>query len=183
MTATTIELMWTPVEGATGYRIYRVDGLEGFEPNAVSLGRTDLVYDGLEVAFTDQAIEVDQFYTYILEVEAGESTLERRWVQTLAVDDVEPPTDIESLTAARTPEGVLLTWDSSQDDVEFSSYSVYLIVDDQRQYLGGGGDVEQTSFIDRQPPLGSATYVVEAVDFHGNRSPTAAVVIEGEGSS
>ncbi|MEM7275960.1 MAG: hypothetical protein AAF547_22985 [Actinomycetota bacterium] len=179
MTAGSIELFWSPVVDAEAYRLYRIVGLEGFDVTEIALDAERLVYEGTGSAHVDTTVEVGSFYTYVLVVAAGGVDLDRRWAQTLAVDDVTPPAPIVGLTAERTAEGAMLTWEPSDDDVEFSSYSVSLVEGETLRYLGGGGDLEQVSFLDREIPAGGATYAVQAVDFHGNRTEPALITIDG----
>ncbi len=105
----------------------------------------------------------------------------RRWTTALAVTDTEPPTAITGLTAEVTDDGVLLSWRPSTDEVEFAAYSVSIVsADGQTVYLGGGADATLTTFLDNQfgdvngsgPASSGSTieYVVEAVDYHNNRS-------------
>jgi fibronectin type 3 domain-containing protein len=178
MTASSIELFWAPVEAADQYNIYRVDNVSGFDSDSIPLTEDDLVYGGSDTVFVDTSVEEGLFYTYIMEVQIGEELLARRWAQTLAADDTVPPEPITGLTAERTDEGILLSWNPTDDDVEFSSYSVSLVQGDQLTYLGGGGDIEAVSFIDRNPPAGAVTYAVEAVDFHDNRTEAVEITIE-----
>ena len=86
-----------------------------------------------------------------------------------------PPTPVVGLSAAITADGVLLEWAPSSDDVEFASYSVSIMNGDELQYIGGGADPQQTSFLDPEPFDGSRAYHVVAVDFHNNRSQPAQV--------
>lgn len=178
MTASSIELFWAPVEAADQYNIYRIDNVSGFDSETISLTADDLVYDGTETVFVDTTVETGAFYTYIMEVEVADELLARRWAQTLAADDTVPPEPITGLTAERTDEGILLSWNPTDDDVEFSSYSVSLVQGDQLTYLGGGGDIEAVSFIDRTPPDGAVTYSVQAVDFHDNRTEAVEITVE-----
>lgn len=178
MTSSSIELFWAPVEQADGYRIYRVDNVSGFDSESIPLTEDELVYDGQDVTFVDTSVEDGAFYTYIMVVSTGDVDLARRWAQTLAADDLEPPEPITGLVGNRTDDGVLLQWEPSADDVEFSSYSVSLVQDEQLTYLGGGGDIEAISFLDRNPPAGPVTYAVEAVDFHDNRTEPVLITVE-----
>lgn len=117
------------------------------------------------------------FYTYVLEVQMLEGVLSRRWTQGLAIDDTTPPTPITNLRSEMTAEGLLLSWDPSSDNVEFAAYSVSIVDGEQLRYIGGGADVEQSSFLDTRPPAGTVTYSVQAVDFHDNRTEPATIEV------
>jgi len=176
-----VELAWSPVDRADTYQIHR--HITGIDVDTAELDDSNLVYRGPETQFVDATVEPNNFYTYFLVVEIDGEFGGRRWTQTLTVTDTEPPTKITGLTAERTNDGILLTWDQSSDNVEFASYavkSVKLSTDGEEQltYIGGGADLPQTSFLDTKPPDGSATYSVEAVDFHDNRSEPTRIVVD-----
>jgi hypothetical protein len=170
MTSSSIELVWSPVIDATGYQVYRLDDIIGFDPDTVPLDDAVLVFDGDASVTVDSDVVEGAFYTYVLEVQMSDGPLPRRWTQTLAMDDTTPPSPITNLEVSAGPDGVLLTWDESSDDIEFASYSVSVLEGDQLRYIGGGGDPEVTSFLDARPPAGIVTYSVQAVDFHDNRT-------------
>ena len=46
------------------------------------------------------------------------------------------------------------------------------------EYIGGGTEENQTSFIDTEAPSGPVTYLVQAFDFHDNGSEFAEVTVE-----
>ena len=74
---------------------------------------------------------------------------------------------------------MLLEWEPSSDNVEFAAYSVSLVADDlSLQYIGGGADESQSSFLDNTPISGTNTYLVQAFDFHDNPSEPAQITVE-----
>ena len=90
----------------------------------------------------------------------GDATTEPRWTEALTTADITPPTPITGLTATNTGDGVLLEWEPSFDDVEFAAYSVNVLNETgQFEYIGGGAEENQTSFIDTEAPTGSVTYL------------------------
>ncbi|MEM7323104.1 MAG: hypothetical protein AAF531_08460 [Actinomycetota bacterium] len=178
MTSTSIEIFWAPVEAADSYRIYRVDNVSGFDSASIPLTADELRYEGTDTTYVDTSVDRGSFYTYIMEVQVGEEILARRWAQTMAEDDTVPPEPITGLSGERTDEGILLQWDPTDDDVEFSSYSVFLVEEEQLTYLGGGGDIEAVAFIDRDPADGPVTYAVQAVDFHDNRTEAVTITVD-----
>ncbi len=174
-----VELRWTSVDAAeTMHRVYRVPTV-GTDPATVDLANATLVYAGPDLAFDDRAAPPGEFWTYVLEIDAdGITGQTRAWTDVLTVTDTTPPTAITGLSAAVTSDGVLLRWNPADDDVEFGAYAVLLVNDDDTAtYLGGGADVGLTSFLDDRPPSGQATYRVQAVDYHDNRS-TAEITVE-----
>ena len=178
MTDDNVEIVWSEVAGDdVVYQIFRFDGI-GFDPADVEL--VDPVHEGIgTLGWNDESVEAGSFYTYVMRVIADEKVLERRWTATLAVTDTTPPEPVTELQATVTAEGVRLEWSPSSDDVEFGSYSVYRTdLGDEPQYIGGGGDVEVTSFIDDDlPATGSVSYEVLATDFHGNQSTRVAITV------
>lgn len=179
MTDTMVELIWSEVEGdSVDYRLYRIETTAAADPDGVQLEADLLIYQGPETTFTDANVVTRTFYTYLLEVDVDEQTLSRRWTSALAVTDTEPPSPIIGLMAEITPDGVLLSWEPSSDAVEFASYSVSIDIAGELTYIGGGGDVGETSFLDDRPNEGSNTYIVQAVDFHNNRTEPVSIIIE-----
>ena len=180
MDDTRIDIVWSPVEGADTYRLFRLPTREA-DYEAIALGDLDgfeEVYEGLEFGFVDPNAPANTFLTYVLIAEVGDTTTEPRWTEALSIRDVTPPTPITGLRGTLTGEGVLLEWEPSFDDVEFAAYSVNVFADDgSLQYIGGGTEENQTSFIDNAAPSGSVTYLVQAFDFHDNGSEFAEVTV------
>ncbi len=178
MTEDAIEVVWSEVEGAdVVYQIFRFDSI-GLDRDAVEL--VTPVHEGIgTLSWIDESVEAGEFYTYVMRVIADDEVLERRWTNTLAVTDTTPPTDITGLAATIEGGEVLLEWNPSEDDVEFGSYGVFRTdVGDEPQYVGGGGDIAVTSFIDNDlPSSGEVGYEVVAFDFHGNRSNPVAITV------
>ncbi len=184
MSAAEVEVTWSEVEGDdVVYQLFRFETEPALDKEAVDLEVPYAEVIG-ELAFVDAAIEPGAFYTYVLRVIADDEVLERRWTDVLAVDDTTPPTQITNLQASITGEGVLLEWDPSSDDVEFGSYGVFRTDGEgEPQYIGGGGDLGQTSFLDDTvygdgaPQGGVASYEIVAFDFHNNRSTPTVIEI------
>jgi len=178
-----VELNWTEPNAASPqnpatFRIYRIETI-GNDPMTVQLGEAEAMYAGRDLSTTDTSVEPDTFYTYILEVEVAEGVIDQRaWTDTLTTTDTTPPSTITGLTAEVDGNDVVLRWNPSTDDVEFASYAVSLQTGDGLQYLGGGADPGQTNFVDNQPVTASSTYVVQAVDFHNNRSEPVSITVE-----
>ena len=150
MDADSVDLVWSDVEGANVYRLYRQLTAEA-DYDAITAGDlagTTLVYEGTETDWVDREPESGEFLTYVLVAQVGNDLTEPRWTEALTVDDTEPPSPIEGLVAELTDEGVLLQWDPATDNVEFASYSVSLMDRGELQYIGGGADESQTTFLD-----------------------------------
>lgn len=182
MDSSSVELVWSPVEGADTYRVLRLPTSEA-DYDAIAAGNlegAEEVYDDLDefFGFVDDDVPANTFLTYILVAEVDGQLTEPRWAEALTVDDVTPPAPVTGLTFEDTTDGVLLTWEPSPDDVEFAAYNVSILEDDgQFRYIGGGADVGQVSFLDDEAFTGTRTYVVAAVDFHNNVSTPAQVEV------
>ena len=180
MDADSVELVWSPVEQAEAYRVYRQLTRDADYDAVVrgDLRGADLVYEGIDLAWTDAEVPTGEFLTYVLvaQVVDGRQT-EPRWTEALTVNDTEPPSAITGLVAESTPEGVLLTWNPVTDNVEFAAYSVSLVELGERRYLGGGASEAQTSFLDTDTSAGTRLYEVVASDFHDNQSTAATIEI------
>ncbi len=177
-----VEVVWSPVDGAEQYQLYRLlrdDAdyaaiIDGVFTNAA------LVYEGPEYGYIDhEDVPSGVFLTYVLVAEVDGSVSPPRWTEALTITDTEAPAPIENLEAEVTDDGVLLSWDPSADNVEFAAYNVVYLADDGSwQYIGGGGDVGQTSFLDTEPRTGSNTYQVRAFDFHDNGTEPAEITVD-----
>lgn len=178
MTETRVELIWSEVEGQDiNYRLYRVETEGGVDPEGLDLGGPHSVYSGPGVGFVDETVQPNTFYTYLPEADVDGTALSRRWTTALTVTDHEPPSPVTGLRAGTNPDGVLLRWDPSTDNVEFAPYAVSLLVDGELRYLGGRSDPSQISFLDNRPETGPNVRVVQAVDFHDNRTEGARIEI------
>lgn len=195
MTSDAIGLSWAPTAGIERFKVYRFEPQPNVDPATAPPGSGTLIYDGIGVSALDTEPLEAVAVTYILEAESATgASVQRVWTTALAVDDTTPPAPITGLQAIVT-EGdrqrlrVELQWDESSDDVEFASYSVSIVDPageprpgdgdkaERLRYLGGGGDLEQNTYLDLNPPRGVAQYIVWATDFHGNRGEEARVEV------
>ena len=178
MTSSSVELVWSKIAGdSVTYRIHRFERNAGFNPDTAKFSADSEIYSGDANQWIDREVKANQFYTYVLDAEVDGKQLPRRWTEALTSDDTEAPTAITGLQANLTPEGVLLSWNRSADNVEFAAYSVSIVEENRLKYIGGGADIEQTSFLDNRPKSGLITYAVVAVDFHNNRTEAATVEV------
>ena len=181
MDETRVEVVWSPVDDAESYLLYVVPTAQTDYAAiaAGELGDAELVYDGPEFGFIDENVPADTFLTYILVAEVVDATTEPRWTEALTTTDITSPTPITGLVATNTTDGVLLEWEPSFDDLEFAAYSVSVLNElGSFEYIGGGSEENQTSFIDTEPSSGPVTYLVQAFDFHDNGSEPAQITIE-----
>ena len=177
-----VEIVWSPVDGAENYQLYRLlrdDADYAAIDDGVLTGAT-LVYEGDQYGYIDhENVPSGVFLTYVLVAEVDGVVTVPRWTEALTVTDTTPPTPIEDLAAEVTDDGVLLSWSPSSDDIEFAAYNVVtLAADGSWQYIGGGADESQTSLIDTDPLPGVNTYEVRAFDFHDNASEPAEIQVD-----
>lgn len=177
MSETQVDLVWSEVENASSYQLHREP--IGVDVMAVVLDQSNLIYRGSDNVHSDRTVEPDLFYVYILVVDIDGEPSARRWSEALTTNDTTPPTPITGLTGKRSGDTIELSWNPSSDEVEFASYSVSLVNDDDSlTYIGGGTEPAQSSFIDDKPSNGVNTYEVVAVDFHNNRTEPARIEVE-----
>jgi len=178
MTSSSVELVWSEIKSnSANYRVHRFERTNGLNPDTAIFSDLSKVYAGKATTWTDSHVKPNQFYTYVLDVNVDGKALPRRWTEALTVDDNEAPAAITGLRAEITADGVLLSWNRSADNVEFAAYSISIVEDSHLKYIGGGADLEQTSFLDNRPQPGLITYAVVAVDFHNNRTEAAMVSV------
>ncbi len=180
MDDTRVDLTWSEVADADGYQLYRLPTAAA-DYAAIADGILEdasLIYDGTATSVTDDDVPADTFLTYVLVADVGGVVTEPRWTEALTTPDTTPPTGIDDLEATITDDGVLLTWEASTDDVEFAAYAVTFEAENgSLQYIGGGAEENQTSFLDTAPRPGVNRYEVTAFDFHDNGSRPAQVEI------
>lgn len=179
-----VDIVWSPVDGADEYKLYRLLTSEA-DYDAITAGNLDgaeeIFSTDEDLGFIDRDVPEGEFLSYVLVAEVDGEFTEPRWTEALTVDDTTPPAPITGLTAIETPDGILLEWQPSPDNVEFASYSVSILEEnDQLRYIGGGADVGQVSFLDDEPFTGERTYVVVAVDFHNNVSDPGQIQVTVE---
>lgn len=177
-----VEVVWSPVDGAERYQLYRLPR-DDADYDAIAEGvftNAQLVYEGSDYGFIDdQSVPSGVFLTYVLVAEIDGAITQPRWTEALTIADTDAPTPVENLRAEVTVDGVLLSWDPSTDNVEFAAYNVvYLAEDGSWQYIGGGADEGQTSFLDTEPRTGANTYQVRAFDFHDNGTEPAEITVD-----
>ena len=104
MDATSVELVWSPVDGAETYRLYRIPtALADYDAIAVGeFSGAEEVFNGDQYGFIDIDPPTGTFLTYFVVAELDDRQTEARWTEALTVDDVTPPTPVTELTASIT---------------------------------------------------------------------------------
>jgi len=176
-----LELVWAADTSAdVTFELHRIDAAEVDEPDVVEVGPTSLVHDGPDQRYVDTDVIAGGQYFYVLVAELASGEVFRRWAELHAVTDTTPPDSVGEVTLAETADGLLLSWNRSRDDYRFARYAIRRSVGGAASvYYGTGWTIEQTSFLDDQPPAqGTVRYEVIAVDFHGNTSEPSVVVLQ-----
>jgi len=94
-------------------------------------------------------------------------------------NDAEAPTVPQGLTAEATPDGVMLSWQPSEDEYHVVEYRLYRGVDGGEMQLLANVE-ETTGYLDFTPAMGRrVSYAVSAVDVSGNESARSQAVTVG----
>lgn len=154
-----IRLSWSPVDGASGYRVERrVEGEETFR----EVGRVE------QPEFEDRLFVWDREHVYRVRAEAASPTgavpsdpSEERSVTPVDVFAPPVPTGLRSVV---TPASIELTWDSLTAG-DLAGYRVL-----RNGEPAHDGLIETPAFSDSPAPQGDVEYAVVAVDRNGNES-------------
>lgn len=179
MAVDAIDVIWSDVDGAREYALYRLDEPALDDPGAAVPEDGEVVYRGPDTTYVDRDLASGARYLYIVVAETASGRTEPRWREGVAVDDTQPPSPVGALTAERGPDGVLLRWEASSEDYRFSAYDVRQRMDDGTfAWIGGAYAREQTAFRDdRAAPREEIVYEVVARDFHGNLSDPRRITV------
>ena len=180
MTATEIELSWSAQEGADAYEIHRIESESESPPSAEELTTTTLINSARDEAgvFLDDGVTPDTRYWYgIRSVDEAGAQLSIGWHRAAAVTDEEPPAPVE-LDFELTNGAVELSWNQPDENFELHAFRVLRSVgDEEPQLVVTTWNIDQTTFVDIDPPTGTVSYFVQAVDFHWNESDRTEVAV------
>lgn len=167
-----VELNWLPVEGASGYRIYRS------AVDQTALTALVDINDGATITFTDTP-GVDGVYRYAIATlrTANSQVSEGSQSAPSAVTvDGTPPLPPSNLNLQLTSLGMAATWDRSPSEGgESITYALYRGADVPITAVSGqtllAADLDVNAVTDPNPINSEPSYVVVAVDSIGNQSP------------
>jgi len=167
-----VDLSWEPVEGASGYNVYRRGEDESFSSRPLS--REPL----LETQFTDLSVENEKKYIYSIRTvkRVVNTDVEGKDSQEVAVTptDMIPPGSPMGLAAIPLKNGMELNWRRNQE-ADLLGYHVYRRRLGEREFrrLTENPLIKET-YLDTQVELGQDyEYAVTAVDnsVRKNESP------------
>lgn len=189
MTAAAIELTWSAPEGAADYQIHRLPLASENPPDVSAMTNENRIYSTSESAepgdtgerglVTDTDVtEGEQYWYGVRGLDADGTVLSSGWHQADAVDDEEPPAQVAvNMTVEN---GVVtLTWEPPAENYELHSYRILRrISGEEFEIVSTTWNLDQTSFVDDDPPDGVDAYAVVAMDFHYNRSEPTALPVD-----
>lgn len=175
MTATSIEVVWSAPAGAADYQVHRVELLDDDRPPAASLDSSNQIHSGDETGvYLDADVVAGTRYWYgVRGLDAQGEVLSVGWHEAHAITDEEPPSAV-GLSLANDDGTIRLDWSAPAENYQLHGYRILRSVDGtEPEVVATTWNLDQTSFIDEEPPKGSVTYQVQAFDFHWNSSTPA----------
>lgn len=153
---TSIQLVWSEVNNASGYNIYRDGHLLAQVENAVSL--------------MDVTVAPNQTYFYELEAfnAGGVSEMINFYVETLDTEPPLPPAVIKG--KAVTANQIHLIWGPAVDNRGVAYYNIYYSRDDEAITLTHSHIIDQFYIHEGLGPSFTFNYIITAVDTSGNES-------------
>lgn len=180
MTAVSIEVVWSEIEGAVDYQIHRLGRTGTATPDESEMTTENLVHSTeTSGAFLDTSVVANELYWYgVRGLDAQGEVLLVGWHDTAAVTDEQPPEQV-ALQAEFSNGSVFLTWEEPEENFQLHSYRILRAVgSEEPEVVGATWNLDQRSFVDNDPPQELATYSVVAFDFHWNDSLPAEVTID-----
>lgn len=182
MTSDAIEVNWSESEGVAEYRIHRVLRTSDDTPPPEAMTEDNLIHVAdAGGRFADEDVEAGTEYWHgVREFSAAGELTAHGWHKTAAIDDEEPPSVVDGITAVLGSGEVLVTWTQPEENYELHGYRVLRSVDGEpSETLATTWRLDQRSFIDDEPPTaGEVLYEVVAFDFHWNESSPGGVTID-----
>lgn len=167
-----VDLSWEPVEGASGYNVYRRGEGESF--SSTPLNRQPL----LETQFTDLSVENEKKYTYSVRTlrRVVKTEVEGKGSQEVAVTptDMIPPGSPVGLVAIPLKNGIELNWRKNQE-ADLLGYHVYRRKPGEKEFKRlTESPLTKETYLDPHVELGQDyEYAVTSVDntVRKNESP------------
>jgi fibronectin type 3 domain-containing protein len=164
-----VVLSWEPVEGASGYNVYRRGESEPF--SSIPVNRQPL----LETQFTDLGVENEKKYTYSVRTirRVAKTEVEGKGSQEVTVTptDMVPPGSPLDLVAIPLKNGVELNWRRNQE-ADLLGYFVYRKRPGERDFVRmTENPLAKETYLDTEVELGQDyEYTVTAVDSSARRN-------------
>lgn len=180
MSAESVEVGWSAPEGAADYQVHRVIWEDRAEPDGAMMTPDNLLTTGdYRGGFVDDDVAAGEEYWYgVRGLDSDGNVLSVGWHWVAAVTDEQPPAQVE-LAVEQDADSVLLSWSEPDENFRMHGYRVFRAIgDSEPEFLVSTWDLDQTSFLDPDPPSGTVTYSVLAFDFHWNESEPAEITID-----
>lgn len=181
MSSSSIEMTWSDFEGAVDYRLHRLPRTSDDEPDVAELTADNEIYVATDSGRTvDESVVGGAIYWYGMRAfDADGVLLAHGWHRADAVDDVTPPSSVEIVSATVVDGEVHVTWVEPEENYRLHSYRVLRSVGDaELETVAVTWNLDQMTLIDDDPPSGTITYAVVALDFHWNKSSPQGVEVE-----
>ncbi len=182
MAADAIGLTWSNTEGVVEYQLHRIPRTSDDEPELEAMTDGNRIHVADEGGrFTDESVAPGTEYWHgVRELSADGEITAHGWHPTAAIDDEEPPSAVDDITAVVESGEVLLTWSEPAENYKLHSYRVLRGVDGQPpERIAVTWRLDQRSFLDDNPPTsGEVVYQVVSMDFHWNESAPGSVTVD-----
>ncbi len=182
MTASAIELKWSTNEGVAESHIHRIKCTSDSKPDITAMTNNNLIHTATEAgSFTDLGVEAGSKYWYgIRGLSADGDLISSGWHKAAAVDDEEPPSVVDGITATAKDGNVTVSWEQPTDNYKLHGYRIFRGIDGETpKHIAATWKLEQTTLIDDQAPTtGRIVYEIVAIDFHWNKSEPGRVEID-----
>ena len=182
MTSQAIEVHWSNTEGVAEYHIHRVLRTSDSKPPVEAMTADNRIHvSSAGGRFADENVVAGAEYWHgVREFSADGELTAHGWHQTAAVDDEQPPSVVDGITAVVEDGEVLVTWTEPDENYQLHAYRVLRGVDGEPpESMATTWRLDQRSFIDDDPPTSAeVVYEVVAMDFHWNQSSPGGVTID-----
>ena len=160
-----IELSWSEVEGASGYKVFR-------KTQGTVYGEVGEVFSG-QVSFTDSTPAEDS-YTYVVATvrNVNDKTAVSGYSPSVTIDsDATTPAAPAALNLELMAQGIHATWQAiSEPEAKYALYRSETEITDVSGLTPVVSDIEGTEAIDEEPSVTHHYYAVTALDEAGNES-------------
>ncbi len=180
MTSSGIEMTWGEVDGVVDYRLHRLPTSSDDRPDPAELTDDNEIFVATEPGRTvdDSVVEGTKYWYGIRGFDADGTLVAVGWHRADAIDDLTPPSPVEIVSATVVDGQVQVTWAEPDENYALHAYRILRSVDDAEfETLATTWNLDQQTLIDDDPPTGTVTYAVQAMDFHWNRSTPVGVEV------
>ncbi len=180
MSESSIEVVWSATDDAVSYEVHRVVRISDSPPDASAMTADTVVHTSDDKGvFIDEGVTAGTIYWHGIRGLGNDGTvLSVGWHPTAAVTDEQPPEPVD-VSLEQADGSVLLTWQVPAENYQLHSYQIRRSINGgEAEVVGQTWQLDQTSFLDDEPPTGVVTYSVISYDFHWNLSEPTEVTVE-----